>query len=91
MKGIELGITEDGSLEIRCLEHNKTHTGTVRFCCPDVMLRAMSMGLRSMPDGYHARLLGSKEPKGLSGLLFDIATTPLLAFNTGREDVPIDN
>lgn len=87
MNGIELGITDDGRLVIRCLEHDKTHTGTARFCCPDVMVRAMSLGIQSMPEGYHARMLGTREPKGLSGLLFDIATAPLLAFNSEKRRI----
>lgn len=90
MKGIELAIQPDNQLAIRCLEHDKTHTGTVRFCCYDVMIRAMTLGLQSTPEGYHARMLGAIKPSGLSGLLFDIATTPLL-FNPNSEDKPIEH
>lgn len=91
MKGIELAITEDGNLAIRCLEHDRTHTGSMPFCCNDVMVRAMTMALQRTPDGYHARILGIGKPEGLTGQLFDIATTPLLAFNpTKGGSSPID-
>jgi len=79
MKGIELGLTEDGRLQITCLEHHRTHTDTAVFCCNDVMVRAISMAIRSTDSGYHARMLGMpSKPSHLSDWLFDIATAPLL-------------
>jgi len=83
MRGIELAIRDDGQLEITCLEHGTIHTGSKPFCCNDVMLRAMWLGIQKMPEGYRARIIGTKAPQELSGFLFDIATGPLLAFNTG--------
>ena len=91
MKGIELGITDDGRLQITCLEHKRTHTDTAAFCCNDVMVRAISMAIRQTDSGFHARMLGQpSRPSHLSDMLFDIATAPLLAFHT-KEDTPIDN
>ena len=91
MKGIELGLTEDGRLQITCLEHHRTHTDTAVFCCNDVMVRAISMAIRSTDSGYHARMLGMpSKPSHLSDWLFDIATAPLL-LHSGREDMPIEN
>jgi hypothetical protein len=91
MKGIELAIQDDGQLAIRCLEHNTTHTGSKPFCCNDVMVRAMSLGIQKMPESYRARMMNARPPQELSGLLFDIATAPLLAFNTGeRGNKPIE-
>jgi hypothetical protein len=92
MKGIELAILDDGRLQIRCLEHNRTHTGTVKFCCYDLMIRAIAMCIQSTPDGYHARMLGrlrrENEGTDLPGMLFDIATTPLRLF-PDKEGQPI--
>ena len=90
MKGIELAITDDGRLAIRCLEHNQTHTGSAQFCCWDVMVRAISMGVRQMPEGYRARALGAPRPKDLTGNLFEIVTAPLLAFNQPTEEKAIE-
>lgn len=91
MKGIELSITDDGQLAIRCLEHDQTHVAKAQFCCWDVMVRAISMGIRQMPEGYRARALGRPLPTDLTGNLFEIASAPLLAFNpTTKENSPID-
>ena len=90
MKGIELSTTDQGKLQIRCLEHDRIHTGTSQFCCWDLMVRAIMLGIRELPDVYRARVIGQPEPKDLTGNLFDIATTPLLGFNSNREDLPIE-
>lgn len=91
MQGIELGITDDGRLAIRCLEHEKTHTKNMQFCCIYIMVKAMSLGIRSTANGFHARM-AAPEPRlsGLSGLLFDIATTPLYGLNPEMEDNVIE-
>lgn len=84
MKGIELAITDEGKLQITCLEHQKAHTGTARFCCYQVMIRAMTLGLQSTPEGYHARMLGANKPSGLPDLLFDIAGTVLISKQSAK-------
>jgi hypothetical protein len=89
MRGIELAIQDDGQLEITCLEHGTVHCGSKPFCCTDVMVRAMTLGIQKMPDGYRARILSGK-PQDLSGFLFDLAAAPLLAFNPTKGDYPIE-
>jgi hypothetical protein len=78
MKGIELAVTDTGCLEIRCLQHDIIHTGSQPFCCTDVMIRAMCMSISKSPEGYRARMSGPAKPTGLSSMLYEIATAPLL-------------
>jgi hypothetical protein len=81
MKGIELFITDDDQLAIRCLEHGTVHTGKRQFCCVDVMVRAMTMAIKQVPEGFHARLNGAPKETGLTGTLFDIGVTSLFNSN----------
>lgn len=97
MNGIALELQEDGKLGIRCLNHNQLHIGADLFCCHSVMIRAISLGIRETPDGYHARAMGlPKQKSQFTELLMDIGIEPWagqsLLFNPDKKGgTPIDN
>jgi hypothetical protein len=97
MKGIELRIIDDGSVQdgklaIKCLEHDKTHIGADLFCCNDVMVRAITLAIKQVPDGYHARSnTMPTKPRDLADWLFEIATGPLQLSLATKGDPPIEN